>query len=380
MEHLLDAWSLLVVLLAAFVIGWGAETAQTFLSRSLALTILAWLQTAPEFAVEAAIAWDQQRDLMIANLTGSLRLLVGLGWPMIFFVHFFYQGMRKRKFIPAILLEGEDSLGVLFLFVSVLYFLIVLAKGTLTCWDSVWLCLIYLVYLVLSARLPPQDVEDHSELPWIGRKIVKLKRWPRMLATFGLFFIGGVALYVSVHPFLDTLQRWSVTLGISTFVFVQWVAPFLSEFPEKVTAFNWARQTSKAPMAVMNMVNSNVNQWTMLAAMIPVVFNLSLGRWEPVTLDLMHRNELALTIAQSFLGGLLLLDLEFTLLEATALGALWLVQFVNAGLREPVTWIYVVWSAVEMLKLGFRYLTRKVPPRAFIEVAQLPIFVRARAS
>ncbi|MBI4405373.1 MAG: hypothetical protein HY537_14510, partial [Deltaproteobacteria bacterium] len=96
MESIFEIWSLVVLLLAAFVIGWAAETAQTFISRALALSILAWLQTLPEFAVEAVIAWQQQQDLMIANLTGSLRLLVGLGWPMIFFVQFVTQALNKK--------------------------------------------------------------------------------------------------------------------------------------------------------------------------------------------------------------------------------------------------------------------------------------------
>lgn len=379
MEYVADIWSLLVVLLAAFVIGWGAETAQTFISRTLALTILAWLQTAPEFAVEAAIAWDQQRDLMIANLTGSLRLLVGLGWPMIFFVHFFSQGWRTKRFTPVVKLDPEDALSVVFLFLSVIYFFIVLAKHTLTWIDSIFLVLIYGSYLLLTMRLPVHEVEEEDDMPWVSRKILRLSPGGQKLATVGLFAIGGFALYVSVHPFIDTLQRWSVALGISTFVFIQWVAPFLSEFPEKVTAFNWARQEKKAGMALMNMVNSNINQWTMLAAMIPLVFNVSLGRLEPVTLDEMHRKELALTIWQSLLAGLLILNLEFTLFEATLLGVLWLTQFVYAESRGPVTVVYIVWCAVEAAKHLWAFATKRELPRALSDLAALPIFARRPA-
>src|SRR3989442_14509704 len=64
-------------------------------------------------------------------------------------------------------------------------------------------------------------------------------------------------------------------VGVSQFVLVQWVAPFLSEFPEKVSAFYWARRVTHAPMALMNMVSSNINQWTVLAAMIPLVYGYS---------------------------------------------------------------------------------------------------------
>jgi cation:H+ antiporter len=360
MEYLTESWSLWVILASAFIIGWAAEAAQTFMSRALALTLLAWLQTLPEFAVEATIAWNQQRDLMIANLTGSLRLLVGLGWPMIFFVHYFSHMRRKRVagHRSEIRLDEGDFLGVIFLFISILYFIVILAKGSLTVWDAAILTVIYAVYLVLSAKLPVHDSEDEDDLPWIAQKIVRLPSAPRFLAVIGLFAIGGVGLYLSAHPFVETLQKWSLSWGISTFVFVQWLAPFLSEFPEKVTAFNWARQPKKAPMALMNMVSSNINQWTMLAAMIPVVFNLSLGRFEAIQFDRMHEIELALTIAQSALGGMLLLDMAFGLKEALGIFVLWAVQFAFASVREPVLVMYCVWIVFE---LGHIFLRGRLP-------------------
>lgn len=373
MQWLVDSWSLWVLLASAFVIGWGAETAQTFMSRALALSILAWLQTAPEFAVEATIAWNQQTDLMIANLTGSLRLLVGLGWPMIYVVHMVSTWLREKRFVKRIELGTEDSLAVVFLFISIGYFFLVFGKRSLTVFDAAALVAIYFAYLVLAARLPAHEGEEEEEedLPWIGRKIVKLPRGGQIAATTAIFVLGGIALYFSAHPFIGTLERWSVSLGISTFVFVQWVAPFLSEFPEKVSAYNWARQRSKAPMAVMNMVNSNVNQWTMLAAMIPVVYSISRGTVTPVVLDDFHSSELALTVAQSLLGGLLLLDLEFSVFDAVAIFVLWALQFVESSLREPITVIYVLWSGWVAAEMIYRFARRRQLPKALTAFGRL---------
>ncbi len=367
MEYILESWSLVVILLAAFVIGWAAETAQTFIPKALALSILAWLQTLPEFAVEASIAWAQNRDLMIANLTGSLRLLVGLGWPLIFFTHWFFQGVLRGRKIREIVLEKEDSQSVLFLFLSVVYFCYVLVKGSLTVWDSLWLTTIYVAYLIVIARQPAPEASEHddADLPWIGKKIIRLQPVPKTTAVVLLFAVGGWALYVSVHPFIDTLQKWSLGLGISTFVFIQWVAPFLSEFPEKVTAFNWARQPGKAQMGIMNMVSSNINQWTMLAAMIPIVFNISLGHLEPVYFDHVHWVELALTIAQSFLAGILILDLRFSIVDAGILFLLWIVQFFESNLREEIAIIYLIWIGIELIRMAYLYATQKKIPHAF---------------
>src|SRR6185437_16780313 len=77
-------WTTPCILIASVLIAWGAESAQFFVAQGFALAILAWMQTLPEFAVEAVLAWKQQTALLIANLTGALRLLTGLAWPMIY--------------------------------------------------------------------------------------------------------------------------------------------------------------------------------------------------------------------------------------------------------------------------------------------------------
>ncbi len=84
-------WTFPSMIGAAFVVAWGAEAAEFLISQGLALAMLALIQTMPEFAVEAVIAWKAGKDpdmvhLAIANFTGSLRLLTGFGWPMIYAV------------------------------------------------------------------------------------------------------------------------------------------------------------------------------------------------------------------------------------------------------------------------------------------------------
>src|SRR5579871_4216520 len=110
-------WALPAIVVASIIVGWAAESAQLFISQGLALAILAWLQTAPEFAVEAVIAWEQNQNLMVANLTGSLRLLVGFGWPLIYFTR-----AIKAKNAGVIKLPWFNGLEVLVLLLSTIYF------------------------------------------------------------------------------------------------------------------------------------------------------------------------------------------------------------------------------------------------------------------
>src|SRR5205085_6654958 len=338
-------WTFPSILFSAFVIAWGAEAAQFLISQGLALAILAWLQTLPEFAVEAVIAWEAGKDpskthLAIANFTGSLRLLVGLGWPMIYFV----AAAFRRKFI-AVKLESEHSVEIFGLLLPLIYFTFIWWKGTLTIWDALPLSACYFIYLWILWRIPPkeQDEEALEDLGVIPRKVLDLRGAMRGAAIAALFIIGGAILYFSAHPFLESMLALSTSLGVSTFVFVQWVAPFLSEFPEKLSAFYWARKVRTANVALMNMVSSNINQWSILSAMIPILFVISAGELRPLIFDAHQRDEILLTIVQSFLGFLLLLNLQLKVHEATVLFVLWLAQFAVPSWRGPIIYVYLAW-------------------------------------
>ncbi|HYS56337.1 MAG TPA: hypothetical protein VER58_21475 [Thermoanaerobaculia bacterium] len=356
-------WTFPAILLSAFAIAWGAEAAQFLISQGLALAILAWLQTMPEFAVEAVIAWEAGKDpskmpLVIANFTGSLRLLVGLGWPMIYFV----AAAFRRKFI-AIQLEDEHSVEIFGLLLPIVYFTFIWWKGTLTVWDAIPLTACYVAYLLVLWKIPPRESDEEAleDLGVIPRKTLALPPLQRNLAIWMLFIVGGVILYFSAHPFLNSMLALATSFGVSTFVFVQWVAPFLSEFPEKLSAFYWARKVSTANVALMNMVSSNINQWSILSAMIPVVFVISAGRIEPLVFTEFQRQEIILTILQSFLGFLLLSNLELKLHEAAVLFIFWFVQFVVPSWREAMIYVYLGWCLIEVALL----IARRSAPAAW---------------
>jgi len=357
-------WTFPSILLSAFIIAWGAEAAQFLISQGLALAILAWLQTLPEFAVEAVIAWEAGKDptkthLAIANFTGSLRLLVGLGWPMIYFVAAAFGWKRNKQFVK-IELHDEHAVEVWALLIPISYFMIIWWKGTLTIWDAIPLSLSYFLYLWVLWKIPPvtEDEETIEDLGYVPKKILQLQGRNRGLAITALFLIGGALLYFSAHPFLESMLAIATSLGVSTFVFVQWVAPFLSEFPEKLSAFYWARKVSSANVALMNMVSSNINQWSILSAMIPIVFVISAGKLQPLVFDAFQRHEILLTILQSFLGFLLLLNMQLKFHEALILFVFWLTQFVMPDWREAMIWVYAGWCALE---IGRMLLMREKP-------------------
>jgi cation:H+ antiporter len=363
-------WTFPGILISAFLVAWGAEAAQFLISQGLALAILAWLQTLPEFAVEAVIAWDAGREpqrahLAIANLTGAIRLLLGLGWPMIYFVYAASGRRSATVRLPAIKLAPEHAVEIVGLVPPLVYFGLILLKGRFSWVDAVVLVALYLAYLGVLFRSPAHGVENLGDAPAVSRWAYRQPGWRRPLAIAALFGAGGALLYFTAHPFLESMLALAGLVGVSQFVLVQWVAPFLSEFPEKVSAFYWARRVTHAPMALMNMLSSNINQWTVLAAMIPLVYGYSSlrhhGMWLDFHFDDAQRLEILLTLLQSWLALLVLANMEFDWRDATVLFVLWLVQFLQPSLRQVVAIAYVGWMGVLIGELALRRKALLVP-------------------
>jgi hypothetical protein len=108
-----------------------------------------------------------------------------------------------------------------------------------------------------------------------------------------------------------------------------------------------------------------------LAAMIPLVYGWSLAdsghAWAAFRFDGEQETEIALTIAQSALAGLLLVKMRFTWVDATAVFVMWLIQFVVPSLREEMTVAYVAGCVLLLLLYATRTLD-PAAPRLFAEV------------
>ena len=359
-------WTAPCILFASMTIAWGAESAQFFVSQGVALAILAWMQTLPEFGVEAVLAWKQQTAFLLANLTGALRMLTGLGWPLIYFSAAAFHRRKTGTPLRVIRLDRKHSVNVVGLFAALLYTAFILAKGSLQLYDAAILICIYAAYLFVLKRLPPASEEGIDDLETIPRAIVLSPRPLRILLITACFIVGGGLIYFGAEPFLGSLFALSTLLTIPTFLFIQWVAPFVSEFPEMLSTFYFARTVTRAPMALMNMVSSNINQWTLLTAMLPVVYSISRGSASAIPFDDQQKLELLMTIGQALVGMMFLVNMELEWWEATVLFALWFIQFAFSAVPAGTTgalgylghrvhvWVtlaYFVWAGWEVLRL-----------------------------
>lgn len=320
---------------------------------------------------------------VIANFTGANRLLTGFGWPLIFFT-MVIQKRRKGLSGPNIIsLRKEQSIELVFMLGSSLYYIWILVEGSLTILDSAVLIGVFALYMWMLARLPRGKDESEETVEGPVKSLAEIKSKNRKLtAIAGLFLFGALTFVLITDSFVVSIQHIAQTfleglLGAGAVFFtIQWIAPVLSEFPEKVTAFNWARQVKLAPVALLNFISSSVNELTALVALIPLVLAVSSGGLGTVPLDHQQWIEVFLTMAQSLYAGAALLDLSYDRENAVVLFALWIVSTAIIETRLFIGVLFLVLAVFEILRER-RHITAF---RAFSRTLNESVFRRAAKS
>jgi cation:H+ antiporter len=339
---------------ASLTLAWGTEALQFVVSQVLALAILALVQVLPEYSIEAVIAYHAasspiQITYATASLTGANRLLLGLGWPIIVFIAYIIT-RRKSHTRTYVELEPQQSVEVFFLAVATAYSFLILAKRSLDVSDGIVLSVVYFVYLYVARKIPAVGLENVEGTEGPALAILRLSKNRRLIAIASFLVLGLLLIVVAADPFVRAVLQLAVVLNLSPYFFVQWVAPVLTELPETITAYYWATRARYANIAIANLVSSKVNQWTLLMATIPVVYNIALGRFQSILLSDTQISEIFLTAAQSSYGVICLLDLKFGINEASTLLALFLIQFFFPEVRLIVSLVFIALSIFELIR------------------------------
>jgi cation:H+ antiporter len=366
---------------AAFALAWAAEAAQLDVSASLAIGVLALIAVLPEYAVGFVFAWKGGKDvqqygpschnpaggesncsLVLANMTGANRLLIGVGWAMVVFIAWWRVRGRRRRRSEAdaasadgqprrrrrpygIKLERSKAVELSYLALATVYCLSLPLKRTVTLVDAVILVGIFVAYTLRISRAPASDPELIGPSAALG----ELSRGRRRASVAALFvFAAGVILLVAEH-FAESLVATGTELGVSEFFLVQWLAPIASEAPELLVAglYAWRLKTGDA---LTTLVSSKVNQWTLLVGTLPVVFAISSGSFNGLPIQPAQREELLLTAAQTVFALAILSDLNISVREAGGLFLLFAAQFPLRAVLPPSA------HGTELLAVSVMYL------------------------
>ncbi len=348
----------LAIMAAATLLTWASEVAETEVSATLALVILALIAVLPEYAVDIFFAWTapsnpENAHLAIANMTGANRLLVGLAWPTIFLI-FWWRLRSTPMTVPR-----SNALGIVFLGAATLYSFSIPIRGHLSLIDTVVMFSFFATYLYISSRMPSREVEE-----FVGpaAAIGALPDVPRRTFIVAAFVYAALVIFASAEPFAEGLKHTGRQLGIDEFILVQWLAPLASESPEFILAGLMAmRGRQGAAMTIL--IASKVNQWTLLIGSLPLAFAISGGSFSPLDFDSRQAEEVYLTAAQSLFAVAIFISLSMSSWEAILLGVLFVTQlfFFDTKVRLGYGSFYLV--------LTLFMLVRDVPA--------MPTFFRA---
>ena len=347
------------VVASAFLMCWAAEAVQRDLSASLATAILALIAVLPEYAVDIYFAWSSgtvpgHARFAAANMTGSNRLLLGLGWPLVLLMLVVW-GRRTGQPVTAAEIQPSRRVELAFLGLASLYALSFPLRGGIHWIDGMVLIAIYLFY---ALRLTKEERQE----PILVGAAARLGALPwrrRRLALTLMFLWAALVVVLSAKPFADALVDGGRALGLDEFLLVQWVAPLATESPEFLVAALLALR-GEADTALGTLLSSKVNQWTLLVGGLPLAHVLG-GGHGMLPFDARQAEEFWLTSAQTLLGLALLARLSLRRWEAAALAGLFLVQFLfpAPGIRLVLAGVYAI---LALALLAVR--RRELPPLA----------------
>lgn len=330
------------ILAAAFLLSWAAETAEMDISQGLALAIIAFIAVLPEYAVDLVLAWREGEQvragetpdgLAIANMTGGNRLLIGVGWPLVFLIFFLRTRLRE------LIVDRQRSLELSFLAIATLYVIFIPLRHSVSLIDTIVLVSMFLIYLFFTSRVESEE----TELVGPAKAMGVLADVPRRSVVVIALIYSAIVIFSSAEPFAESLVAIGEEFGVSEFFLIQWLAPLASESPEVLVATLLAWR-GRANVGMGALISSKVNQWTLLIGTLPIAFSIAARQFEitgGLPLDDRQREEIFLTAAQSAFAIAVFLNLRMAMREAVVLFVLFgtqlfitdeLVRVIYAGL------------------------------------------------
>ncbi|MDH6282929.1 sodium:proton exchanger [Prescottella agglutinans] len=314
------------VVAASFLLAWAAEAAQIDVSGGLAIAALALIAVLPEYAVDLYYAFTAGHNpeyvqYAAANMTGSNRLLMGIGWPLVVLVSLAVARKVTGKKVTSLALEPSNRVELGFLLIAGLIAFVIPATGHIHLVLGVALLAWFGFYLY---KLTRGDVEE-PDLIGTAAAIGEMPDRPRRTTVIALFVVAAGVILACAEPFANSLIDAGTELGIDRFLLVQWLAPLASEAPEFIIAIIFAAR-GKGTAAIATLISSKVNQWTLLIGSLPIAY-IAGGGGMSLALDGRQIEEVLLTATQTMMGVALILALRFGRYSAWALMALFLVQF-----------------------------------------------------
>jgi cation:H+ antiporter len=337
------------VVAASFLLAWAAEAAQIDVSGGLAVAVLGVIAVLPEYAVDLYYAYTaghvpEYTQYAAANMTGSNRLLMGIGWPVVVLISVWVARRASGRKVGQLDLDASNRVEIGFLMIAGVVAFVVPVTGRIHIAFGVLLLAWFGFYLYKLSR---GEVEE-PELVGTAAALGALPDRVRRIVVSALFILAASVIVTCAKPFAENLIDAGTQLGVDRFLLVQWLAPLASEAPEFIIAIIFAAR-GKGAIAIATLISSKVNQWTLLIGSLPLSFVLG-GGGASIQLDGRQIEEMVLTAVQTLMGVALVAGLRFRRWAAWALLGLFVVQFLITSTEGRVL-LSAAYAAVAVVAL-----------------------------
>jgi cation:H+ antiporter len=259
---------------ASFVLAYGAEhLSKKYGAKFVGRTLLSVATTLPEIAIVIYAAAGGFYGVAVGSGLGSNLLMMTLGLSIMLLI-----ATTRLSKAP---LKGVDvatfKLDKIFLLATAVISAALFIDGYNFIDGFIFTGMFgaYLVMALMEMKTEKKVVKIKQEAgdhPY--QKVVKVEEGPpekgpnREMIKAALAFVAGTAgIFFGASPFIDSLQAFSVEVGISVIVLAVIISPIAGEMPEKISMMLLARKgAAGASIAVANVLGSKILNNTLLLA------------------------------------------------------------------------------------------------------------------
>lgn len=257
---------------ASFVLSYGAEhLSKKYGAKFVGRTLLSVATTLPEIAIVIYAAADGLYGTAIGAGLGSNLLMMTLGLSIMLLI-----ATSRLSKAP---LKGVDvsmfKLDKIFLLATAIISAVLFIDGY-NFIDGIIFAGMFGAYLVMAlmemkaeskAKKAQEQVGDHKVVK-VSDGLSGKKGQNREMTKAMLAFAAGTAgIFFGAPPFIDSLQGFSLEVGVSVIILAVIISPIAGEMPEKISMMLLARKgAAGASIAVANVLGSKILNNTLLLA------------------------------------------------------------------------------------------------------------------
>ena len=259
---------------ASFLLSYGAEhLSRKYGAKFVGRTLLSVATTLPEIAIVIYAAADGLYGTAIGAGLGSNLLMMTLGLSIMLLI-----ATTRLSKAP---LKGVDvtafRLDKIFLLATAVISAVLFIDGYNFIDGFIFTGMFgaYLAMALLEMKAEnkaakkkiEKEIDDHHKVVKVTESLSQKGPSKEMLKAMLAFAAGTAGIFFGAPPFIESLQGFSLEVGVSIIILAVIISPIAGEMPEKISMMFLARKgAAGASIAVANVLGSKILNNTLLLA------------------------------------------------------------------------------------------------------------------